>query len=214
MAAKKLVSCNLSLAMIWQRTYTHKTAKTVFSHLKRARSSIIFMMSMILRSTVQRFFVLTLKKGQKPETFVFFENIRHFLIFLYRVSPYQLKKRYSGIGNLGISGHFLIIRVSYYYTVRLDDVEVLKSRWNFVKTKTVTPGNNIYILSITFIAFTSFISSKFQTPFLPYKLSYYAQGHLWYYAWAICHDIRSCENLSLFEHKLKTYLFKNFYFSH
>ena len=27
-------------------------------------------------------------------------------------------------------------------------------------------------------------------------------------------DIRSCENLSLFKHKLKTYLFKNFYFSH
>ena len=27
-------------------------------------------------------------------------------------------------------------------------------------------------------------------------------------------DIRSCENLRLFKHKLKTYLFKNFYFSH
>ena len=27
-------------------------------------------------------------------------------------------------------------------------------------------------------------------------------------------DIRSCENLSLFKHKLKTHLFKNFYFSH
>ena len=27
-------------------------------------------------------------------------------------------------------------------------------------------------------------------------------------------DIRSYENLSLFKHKLKTYLFKNFYFSH
>ena len=27
-------------------------------------------------------------------------------------------------------------------------------------------------------------------------------------------DIRSCENLSLFKHKLKTYLFKNFYFRH
>ena len=27
-------------------------------------------------------------------------------------------------------------------------------------------------------------------------------------------DIRSCENLSLFKHKLKTYLFKNFYFCH
>ena len=75
---------------------------------------------------------------------------------------------------------------SFYYTVRLDDVKVLKSRWNFVKTKTTTPGNNIYTLLITFIAFTSFISSKFQTLFLPYKLSYYAQGYLWYYAWATC----------------------------
>ena len=27
-------------------------------------------------------------------------------------------------------------------------------------------------------------------------------------------DIRSCENLNLFKHKIKTYLFKNFYFSH
>ena len=27
-------------------------------------------------------------------------------------------------------------------------------------------------------------------------------------------DIRSCENLSLFKHKLKTYLLKNYYFSH
>ena len=50
----------------------------------------------------------------------------------------------------------------------------------------MTPGNNIYTLLITFIAFTSFVSSKFQTLFLPYKLSYYAQGHLWYYAWATC----------------------------
>ena len=27
-------------------------------------------------------------------------------------------------------------------------------------------------------------------------------------------DIRSCENLNLFKHTIKTYLFKNFYFSH
>ena len=52
--------------------------------------------------------------------------------------------------------------------VRSDDVKVLKSSWNFVKTKTTTPGNNIYTLLITFIAFTSFISSKFQTLFFPY----------------------------------------------
>ena len=35
-------------------------------------------------------FFLTLKKGHKPETSLFFEKIWHFLIFLYRVSPYQL----------------------------------------------------------------------------------------------------------------------------
>ena len=34
--------------------------------------------------------------------------------------------------------------VSYYYTVRSNDVKVLKSRWNFAKAKTTTPGNNIY----------------------------------------------------------------------
>ena len=66
----------------------------------------------------------------------------------------------------------------YYYTVRSDAVKVLKSRWNFVKAKTTTLGNNIYTLLRTFIAFTSFISSKFQTLFFPYKLSYYA--------WATC----------------------------
>ena len=58
----------------------------------------------------------------------------------------------------------------------------LKSRWNFVKTKTTTPGNNIYTLFIPIMAFTSFISSKFQTLFLPYKLSYYA--------WATCDRAR------------------------
>ena len=35
-------------------------------------------------------------------------------------------------------------------------IKVLKSRWNFVKAKTTTPGNNIYTLLRTFIAFTSF----------------------------------------------------------
>ena len=33
---------------------------------------------------------LTLKEGHNPEKFVVFENIWHFLIFLYRVSPYQV----------------------------------------------------------------------------------------------------------------------------
>ena len=40
--------------------------------------------------TVKRFF-FTLKRGHKPETFVFFlKLIWHFLIFLYRLSPHQL----------------------------------------------------------------------------------------------------------------------------
>ena len=83
-------------------------------------------------------------------------------------------------------------RLYFYYIIqpdsviiRLDDVKVLKSLWNFVKTETTTPGNNIYTLLINFIAFTSFISSKFQTLFFPYKLSYYAIGSP-YYAWATC----------------------------
>ena len=58
----------------------------------------------------------------------------------------------------------------------------MKSRWNFVKTKKTTSGNNIYTLLIAIMAFTSFISSKFQTLFLPYKLSYYA--------WATCDRAR------------------------
>ena len=60
-----------------------------------------------------------------------------------------------------------------------------ENKWNFVKTKTTTPGNNIYTLLITFIAFTSFISSKFETLFFPYKLSYDATTGS-YYAWATC----------------------------
>ena len=56
--------------------------------------------------------------------------------------------------GLKIDRAILSYLVSYYYTVRSDDVKVLKSRWNFVKTKTTTPGNNIYTLLITFIAFT------------------------------------------------------------
>ena len=68
--------------------------------------------------------------------------------------------------------------VSYYYTVRSNDVKVLKSRWNSVKTNTTTRGNNIYTLLITFIAFSSFILSKFQTLYSRYILSYYA--------WATC----------------------------
>ena len=73
---------------------------------------------------------------------------------------------------LKIDQAILSYLVSYYYTVRSGDVKVLKSCWNFVKTKTTTPGKNICTLLITFIAFTSFISPKFQTLFFPYKLSY------------------------------------------
>ena len=49
-------------------------------------------MSMILSSTVQRFFFFTLKKGHIPETFAFFLTLEtlYTFIFLYRVSPYHL----------------------------------------------------------------------------------------------------------------------------
>ena len=82
--------------------------------------------------------------------------------------------------------------------VRSDDVKVIKSSWNFVKTKITTVGNNIYTLLITFIAFTSFISSKFQTLFFPYKLSYYATGGP-YYAWFTCGETeyKSKKNLGI-----------------
>ena len=73
---------------------------------------------------------------------------------------------------LKIDQAILSCLVSYYYTVRSDDVKVLKSRWNFVKTKTRAPGNNIYTLLVTFIAFTSFLSSKFHSRYFPYKLYY------------------------------------------
>ena len=88
------------------------------------------------------------------------------------------------------------LTVSYYYTVRSDDVKHLSTSTfinnnidnafalsqykkykngaeNFVKTKTTTPGNNRYTLLMTFIAFTSFISLKFQTLYFLFKLSYY-----------------------------------------
>ena len=65
---------------------------------------------------------------------------------------------------LGTRLYFYVIQPDSVI-IRLEDVKVLKSRWNFVKTETTTPGNNIYTLLINFIAFTSFISSKFQTLF-------------------------------------------------
>ena len=43
-------------------------------------SCALLRMSIILSSTVQQFF-FTLKKGHKPETFVFFENIWHWYFF-------------------------------------------------------------------------------------------------------------------------------------
>ena len=93
------------------------------------------------------------------------------------------------------------LTVSYYYTVRSDDVKHLSTvlhlhllidnpfassqykkykngAENFVKTKTTTPGNNRYTLLMTFIAFTSFISCKFQTLYFLFKLSYYAWATL------------------------------------
>ena len=107
-------------------------------------------------------------------------NFVTFDAFYFSLCPKTLSfERYLG-GKAIATDRPPWIRVSYYYTVRLDDVKVFKSRWNFVQTKTTTPGNNIYTLLITFIAFTLFISSKFQTLFVPYKLSYYAQAYLWY----------------------------------
>ena len=48
------------------------------------------------------------------------------------------------MNNTGLYFQLVVTRDSFYYTVRSNDVKVLKSRWNFVKTKTTTPGNNIY----------------------------------------------------------------------
>ena len=114
-----------------------------------------------------------------------YNNIRHENCLLTVCQGYEDFCEEKALwGTPGISLWGCAVRISkfnknYYYTVRSDDVKVLNSRWNFVKTKTTTPGNNIYTLLITlFIAFTSFISSKFQTLFFPYKLSYYA--------WATC----------------------------
>ena len=48
------------------------------------------------------------------------------------------------MNNTGLNFQLVVIRDSFYYTVRSNDIKVLKSRWNFVKTMTTTPGNNIY----------------------------------------------------------------------
>ena len=62
-----------------------------FRNYTRARSDNLYV-SVVLLSTVQRFF-RTLKKGHKPETFLFF--FKKYLtlfdfFFFYRISPYQL----------------------------------------------------------------------------------------------------------------------------
>ena len=54
LAKFQLVSCNLSLPMIWQRTYTHKTAKTVFSHLNACRKCSCSVMKKIANKVLQR----------------------------------------------------------------------------------------------------------------------------------------------------------------
>ena len=51
------------------------------------------------------------------------------------------------------------------YTVGSNDVKVLKSRGNFVKIKTTTPGNYSYTLLITLTTFGSFIPSKLHFPY-------------------------------------------------
>ena len=57
--------------------------------LSRARASIIFMMSMILHSTVQRFFSSHWRRVINPKRLCFLKTFDS-LIFLYGVSPYQL----------------------------------------------------------------------------------------------------------------------------
>ena len=69
-------------------------------------------------------------------------------------------KYYPDLGSDLSSVLNFCIPLSDSDTVRWDDVKELRSHWNFVKTKTMTPGNNIYTLLVTFITFTSFISSK------------------------------------------------------
>ena len=60
-----------------------------FRNYTRARSDNLYV-SVVLLSTVQRFF-RTLKKGHKPETFLFFFlNIWHFLIFFFFFTEYHL----------------------------------------------------------------------------------------------------------------------------
>ena len=69
----------------------------------------------------------------------------------------------------------------------------------------MTPGNNIYLhLFITFIAFTSFTSSKFESLFFTYKLSYYATGGP-YYAWVTCGET---EYKKKFRHLVKRSLYQ------
>ena len=62
------------------------------------RAAIIFM-STVLRNTVQRFF-LTLKKGHKPETFVFFKKIDTFRYSLPNITSSAIQD------VLGIIGRF------------------------------------------------------------------------------------------------------------
>ena len=80
------------------------------------------------------------------------------------------------MNNTGLNFQLVVIRDSY--SVLHCQVKRCKSTQialKLCKNKDKTPGNNIYTLLTTFIAFSSFISSKFH---FPYKLSYYA--------WATC----------------------------
>ena len=58
-------------------------------YILRARASIIFIMSMILHSTVQRFFFSHWRRVRNPKRLCFLKTFDS-LIFLYGVSPYQL----------------------------------------------------------------------------------------------------------------------------
>ena len=80
-------------------------------------------------------------------------------------------------------GVFKWIILGWIFSWRSNDVKVLKSRWNFVKTKTTTPGNNIYTLVITFTALfrlfhLSFISHT--NSLFPIQTLILRLGHMWF----------------------------------
>ena len=92
---------------------------------------------------------------------------------------FRVKFRADSEAALKADRTILSYLVSYYYTVRSDDIKVLKSRWNFLNTKTKTTGNNISTMLITWLSVHLF---KF---YFLYKLLFPIQtlivrlGHRW-----------------------------------